>query len=136
MSTAVWQKVVELYQQRSELAPGDPDILRLGAANRGGWVLHALLAEGWVIRNIGSVTGGPAFVLMEKVVEVPDGVPDGPLAAAVPADVPATAPATVPSAAPAPAPAPAETVPAETAADAARRALGLRELPGGRRAVE
>jgi hypothetical protein len=131
MSTAVWQKVVELYQQRSELAPGDPDIFRLGAANRGGWVLHALLAEGWVIRNIGSVTGGAAFVLMEKVVEVPDGVPDSPrAAAAVPADGPAIATATRVSSGP------ATAAPAETAADAARRALGLRELPGGRRAVE
>lgn len=65
----VWTKVVSLYQRASHLSPGDPDGQRLYQANSEGWVLHALLADGWTIKEITPVTGGPAFAVMEKEAE-------------------------------------------------------------------
>lgn len=61
-----WTKTVNLYQTRSTLSPGDPDGMRLARPDREGWVLHALLAEGWSIRAITPVTGGPAFAVLQK----------------------------------------------------------------------
>jgi hypothetical protein len=63
-----WQKVVYLSGTNSFLMAGDPDFSRL--TQHQDHVLHPLLGDGWVIKQITPVMGGTAFVLMEKTAAV------------------------------------------------------------------
>jgi hypothetical protein len=89
----LWVKAITLYQTRSKLSPGDPDGGRLLEADRDGWVLHALLAEGWSIREITPVTGGQAFAVLVK--PIPEGTPKP--GATVPASASPSTPGPAPS---------------------------------------